>query len=67
MDAETAARAFERFYRGDPSRTRGTGGSGLGLSIAERIVQAHGGRIALVTAPGEGCRFRVALPAGAPA
>ncbi len=67
MDAETAARAFERFYRGDPSRARGTGGSGLGLSIAERIVQAHGGRIALVTAPGEGCRFRVALPAGAPA
>jgi two-component system OmpR family sensor kinase len=63
MDSETAAHAFERFYRGDPSRTRGTGGSGLGLSIAQRIVEAHGGRIALQTSPGQGCRFRIALPA----
>jgi two-component system OmpR family sensor kinase len=62
MDAETAAHAFERFYRGDHSRSRDSGGSGLGLAIAKSIVEAHGGRIALHTAPGEGCRFTIALP-----
>ena len=62
MDEETAARAFERFYRGDPSRSRHNGGSGLGLAIAKSIVEAHGGRIALHTAPGAGCRFTVTLP-----
>jgi two-component system OmpR family sensor kinase len=62
MDAETAAHAFERFYRGDASRSRHSGGSGLGLAIAKSIIEAHGGRIALETAPGQGCRFRIALP-----
>ena len=62
MDAETAAHAFERFYRGDASRSRHSGGSGLGLAIAKSIVEAHGGRIALETASGQGCRFRIALP-----
>lgn len=62
MDAETAAHAFERFYRGDQSRSRDSGGSGLGLAIVKSIVEAHGGRIALHTAPGEGCRFTIALP-----
>jgi two-component system OmpR family sensor kinase len=66
MDEATAARAFERFFRGDPSRARQTGGSGLGLSIAQSIVDAHHGRLALFTAPGEGCRFRIALPATNP-
>jgi len=66
MDEATAARAFERFFRGDPSRARLTGGSGLGLSIAQSIVDAHHGRLALFTAPGEGCRFRIALPATTP-
>ena len=62
MDEATAVHAFERFFRGDPSRARQTGGSGLGLSIAQSIVDAHQGRLALFTAPGEGCRFRLALP-----
>ena len=66
MDAETAAHAFERFYRGDSSRSRHSGGSGLGLAIARSIIEAHGGRIALHTKPGEGCRFTIALPAPAP-
>jgi two-component system OmpR family sensor kinase len=67
MDAHTAAHAFERFYRGDQSRSRHSGGSGLGLAIAKSIVEAHGGRIALHTAPGEGCRFTIALPGPSPA
>lgn len=66
MSAETAAHAFERFYRGDPSRSRHNGGSGLGLAIARSIVAAHGGQIDLHTAPGEGCRFVIALPGPAP-
>jgi len=45
VDAETAVRAFERFYRADPSRNRASGGSGLGLSIAATIVSAHGGTV----------------------
>ena len=36
---------FERFYRGDPSRTRATGGFGLGLAIAKALVEAYGGTI----------------------
>jgi two-component system OmpR family sensor kinase len=57
-----AARVFDRFYRGDQSRARTTGGSGLGLAIARSIVDAHEGTIALITAPGRGCTFRVRLP-----
>ena len=66
MEPEAAAKAFERFFRGDASRSRHRGGSGLGLSIAESVVEAHGGRISLTTTPGEGCTFTVALPASAP-
>ncbi len=64
MDDESAARAFERFYRSDPSRTRepGGGGAGLGLSIVAALVAAHGGRVELATAPGEGATFTVRLP-----
>jgi two-component system OmpR family sensor kinase len=60
--AHDAARVFDRFYRGDASRTRRTGGSGLGLAIAQSIVHAHGGTITLRTAPGQGCRFVITLP-----
>ena len=63
---EEAARAFERFYRADPSRARGGGGSGLGLSIVAAIAEAHRGTATLETAPGEGARFRVSLPLAPP-
>ena len=66
MSAENAARAFERLYRADPSRSRSHGGAGLGLAIVSAIVTGHGGRVELWTAPGEGCRFRVLLPAEPP-
>ncbi|GHH33782.1 sensor histidine kinase [Lentzea cavernae] len=57
MTAEQASRAFERFYRADPAR--GPGGTGLGLAIVAALVAAHGWRIELDTAPGEGAVFRV--------
>ncbi len=62
LDAEAATQVFERFWRGDAGRSRDTGGAGLGLPIVAAIVAAHGGRIDLDTAPGQGCRFRVWLP-----
>ncbi|MFF1477146.1 sensor histidine kinase [Streptomyces sp. NPDC058301] len=63
---EQAARVFERFYRVDASRSRQTGGgAGLGLAIASALVQAHGGRVELETAPGEGAVFRVSITAAA--
>ena len=58
-----AEQIFERFYRGDPSRSRSSGGAGLGLSIASAIVEAHGGRITAASTPGEGATFVVTLPA----
>jgi two-component system OmpR family sensor kinase len=62
MTQEDAQRVFERFYRTDSSRTRASGGSGLGLSIVDSLVYAHGGRVTVTTAPGQGCCFRVILP-----
>ena len=62
MTQEDAQRVFERFYRTDSSRTRASGGSGLGLSIVDSLVYAHGGRVTVTTAPGQGCCFRVVLP-----
>jgi two-component system, OmpR family, sensor kinase len=62
IDAERAEHVFERFYRGDPSRSRDHGGSGLGLAIVAAIVQAHGGSVELESLPGAGTTFRVRLP-----
>jgi heavy metal sensor kinase len=59
---EHAAKVFDRFYRVDKARTRSEGGAGLGLSIAKWAVQAHGGNIAIDSAPGGGCTFKVSLP-----
>jgi len=57
---------FERFYRGDQSRTRNRGGAGLGLSIVADAVRRHGGRITLDSQLGSGSTFTVILPAIAP-
>ena len=54
---------FERFYRGEKSRSRERGGSGLGLAIAQGIVEAHGGRIWAESKPGAGATFAFVLPA----
>jgi signal transduction histidine kinase len=53
---------FERFYRGDKSRNAATGGAGLGLAIVKGIVEAHGGEISVISAPGRETRFRFTLP-----
>ncbi len=53
---------FEPFYRVDHSRSRKTGGYGLGLSLCRKIAEAHGGTIGIESAPGEGTVVRVALP-----
>ncbi|WP_346620285.1 HAMP domain-containing sensor histidine kinase [Blastococcus montanus] len=66
MAAEDAARAFERFYRADASRTRAAGGTGLGLSIVSSLAAAHGGSADLRTAPGAGVTVTVRLPRGGP-
>jgi signal transduction histidine kinase len=55
-------RIFERFYRVDSLLTRKTEGSGLGLAITKRIIEDHGGRIAVYSQPGKGSRFTLQLP-----
>ncbi|MGH8996104.1 MAG: sensor histidine kinase [Acidimicrobiales bacterium] len=60
---EEAGRVLERFYRSDPSRSRTKGGSGLGLSIVVAIVEAHGGSVQALSAPGEGMTITISLPA----
>lgn len=62
MAPEDRDRALERFYRADVSRSRHHGGSGLGLSIVDATVRAHGGRVAVESTLGEGTRVSVALP-----
>lgn len=53
---------FERFWRGDKSRSRVGGGSGLGLAIAKQLVEMHGGTIRVESTQGKGATFRLTLP-----
>jgi len=53
---------FQRFWRADTSRNRGTGGSGLGLAIVAAIIEAHQGTVEVLETPGGGATFRIALP-----
>ena len=62
IPAEDLPHVFERFYRVDRSRARSTGGSGLGLTIAKRIVEAHGGQIWAQSWLGAGSTFAFSLP-----
>lgn len=62
LSDEVLAHAFERFWRHDPSRTRDTGGAGLGLAIVDAIVRAHGGSVAAENVAGTGARFTIRLP-----
>jgi signal transduction histidine kinase len=62
IDPAALPHIFDRFYRGDPSRTRSTGGSGLGLAIVKAIVDHAGGSIHLASEPGKGTTATVRLP-----
>jgi len=62
IPAEDLPNIFERFYRVDKSRARTTGGSGLGLTIAKRLVEAHGGKIEVLSEMGKGSRFSFTVP-----
>jgi signal transduction histidine kinase len=57
---------FERFYRGEKSRSRATGGAGLGLAISKGIIEAHGGQIGAESIVGQGARFYFILPVQTP-
>ncbi len=60
---EHVPRLTERFYRVDTGKSRGQGGTGLGLALVKHIVNRHRGRLAIESRPGEGATFRVSLPA----
>ncbi len=64
---EVMGRVFERFFRADPSRSRASGGSGLGLSIVAAIAEAHGGLVEVESPDGGGAVFRILLPPEPPA
>jgi two-component system OmpR family sensor kinase len=62
LEVDQAEQVFERFYRADPSRTRASGGAGLGLSIVAAVAAAHGGSARAESRPGDGATFIVELP-----
>ena len=63
LSSEDQKRIFERFYRADSSRVRtGPDGSGLGLSIVDAVMRAHGGSVSVQSTPGEGATFTLVFP-----
>jgi two-component system OmpR family sensor kinase len=62
LDDVQLTQVFERFYRADSSRSRASGGVGLGLSIVAAVTEAHGGRVSASSGPGAGAVFRIELP-----
>ncbi len=64
ISGEQAAHIGEPFYRGDPSRTRDTGGTGLGLYLATLVAEAHGGSLRLVNPDRQGACFECRVPLG---
>ena len=62
INADELAHIFKPFYRGEYARDRQIHGNGLGLSLVKRIAEAHGGRITVKSAPGEGTTFTLVLP-----
>lgn len=66
LKPEDAQRIFERFYRADKSRSRASGGSGLGLPIVQQIIVAHNGTTRVESTPGEGCTFILEIPPAPP-
>jgi signal transduction histidine kinase len=59
---EDLPKVFERFWRADVSRNSSTGGSGIGMAITKRLVELHGGKIAVESTLGKGSIFRFTLP-----
>jgi signal transduction histidine kinase len=64
--AEDLPHIFERFYRGDRSRSRASGGTGLGLAIVRQLIEAHGGKVAVESVLPSGARFVFVLPVKLP-
>ena len=64
MNDEAAARAFDRYWRGDGAGS--IGGAGLGLYLVRRIAEAHGGTATVASQPGQGCRFTLSFPLNFP-
>jgi signal transduction histidine kinase len=62
ISPEDQKHLFTPFFRAERSRSRGTGGVGLGLLLARRIVDAHGGNLEITSAPGDGTTARITLP-----
>ena len=62
IDPTTVSRLFDRFYRADSSRSRETGGYGIGLSVAKAITERHRGKIRAVSFGTTGITFKVILP-----
>ncbi|MBI3430407.1 MAG: HAMP domain-containing histidine kinase, partial [Actinobacteria bacterium] len=63
LSTEDQERIFERFFRADPSRTRSSDeGSGLGLSIVDAVMRAHGGKVSVISTVGEGATFTLFFP-----